>query len=441
MKIAVVGAGFTGLSAAFYLSKLGHDVTVFEKDSLPGGLAIGYKEKKWQWSLEKHYHHWFTNDKSILNLAKKIGHEIIIKRPKTSIIINKNIYQLDSPLNVLSFPLLSFFERLRMGIVIAFLKFEPFWKPLEKYNASKILPQLMGKKAYEMIWKPLFANKFGKFADNISLAWFWARIVKRTSSLAYPKGGFLEFAKVLTKKIESNGGKFCFDTEISEISSIIKPKIKFRKTGDSRVGVENFDVIIVATLSSVFLNIALKLPQDYKNKLENLKSLGATNLILRLKKPFFKDNTYWLNVCDKNAPMMAIVEHTNFMDKKNYDSESLLYLGNYKDINDNFFSMAKKEILKLFDPYLKKINPDYSNNIIDYEFLKDPFAQPIIPTNYSKIIPPFKTPLKNVYLANMQQVYPWDRGTNYAIELGHKMAKLINDEEFGKSARPVKVAA
>ncbi|MDZ4227961.1 MAG: FAD-dependent oxidoreductase, partial [Candidatus Levybacteria bacterium] len=302
MKIAVIGAGFTGLSAAFYLSKSGHDITVFEKDSLPGGLAIGHKEKNWQWTLEKHYHHWFTNDKSILNLAKQINHEIIIKRPKTSIAVNENIYQFDSPLSVLSFPLLSFFERLRMGIVIAFLKFEPFWKPLEKYNASKILPQLMGKKAYEMIWEPLFINKFGKFANNISLAWFWARIVKRTPSLAYPKGGFLEFAKVLTKKIENNGGKFYFDTEIFEVSSIAKPKIKFHKIGDSKIEVENFDTIIVTTLSSIFLDVAYKLPQDYKNKLGNLKSLGATNLILRLKKPFFKDNTYWLNVCDKNAP-------------------------------------------------------------------------------------------------------------------------------------------
>ena len=72
----------------------------------------------------------------------------------------------------------------------------------------------MGKKSFAMIWEPLFMNKFGKFADNISLAWFWARIKKRTPSLAYPKGGFLEFAKALTKQIEKNGGKFYFNTEV-----------------------------------------------------------------------------------------------------------------------------------------------------------------------------------------------------------------------------------
>ena len=86
--------------------------------------------------------------------------------------------------------------------------------------------------------------------------------------------------------------------------------------------------------------------------------------------------------------------------------------------------MTKEEMLKMFDPYLKKINPNYSKNIIDYELFKTLFAQPVITTNYSKIIPPLRTPLKNVFLANMEQVYPWDRGTNYAVELGQRIAEL-----------------
>ncbi len=125
---------------------------------------------------------------------------------------------------------------------------------------------------------------------------------------------------------------------------------------------------------------------------------------------------------------MAIVEHTNFMDKKNYNNEHLIYLGNYKSPADPYFLMTKEEMLKKFDPYLKRINPNYYKNIIGFELFKAPFAQPIIPINYSKILPGFKTPLKNVYLANIEQVYPWDRGTNYAVELGQKVVKLINNE-------------
>ena len=424
MKVAVIGAGFTGLSCAYELAKKGHNVTVFEKDTKPGGLAVGYKEKKWKWSLEKHYHHWFTNDKNIINLAKELDYEIIIKRPKTSVFINNKIYQLDSPITVLKFPLLSFIERLRMSAVIGFLKYYPFWKTLEKYRASEVLPKFMGRKSYKMIWEPLFINKFGSFAKNVSLAWFWARITKRTPSLAYPKGGFLSFANHLVGQIEKNKGKVHFETEILELKENGKIQITYKNL-DGEIKKELFEKSIITTPSFLFLKIAPQLPDAYKEKLGMLKSLGATNLILRLKKPFFKDGTYWLSVCDNKAPIMAIVEHTNFMDKENYDNENLLYLGNYKSQEDAYFLMDKKNMLKQFDLFLKRINPDYAKNIIGYELFKAPFAQPVIPINYSKILPSFETPFKNVLLANIEQVYPWDRGTNYAVELGQKVAKLI----------------
>ncbi|KKP80400.1 MAG: Amine oxidase [Candidatus Levybacteria bacterium GW2011_GWB1_35_5] len=428
MKIAIIGAGFSGLAAGFELVKKGHQVYIFEKDPNPGGLAIGYKEKNWDWSLEKHYHHWFTNDKSILNLAKEINYEVIIKRPKTSVFIKNNIYQFDSPVSVLKFPLLSVFERIRMGFVIGALRYNPFWKILEKYNAAVVLPKLIGRKSYEMIWEPLFINKFGKYAGNVSLAWFWARITKRTPALAYPAKGFLEFAREVVKEIEKNKGNVFFESEILELKKDKSLTLTI-KHKNGKVEKEDFDKVIVTTPSFLFLKIAPQLPQAYRNSLGKLKGIGATNLLLRLKKPFFKDNTYWLNVCDNKAPVMAIVEHTNFMDRKNYDNEHLLYLGNYREASDLYFAISKEEMLKLFDKYLRKINPDYFKNIIGYELFKAPFAQPIIPINYSKIIPSFITPLENVYLANIEQVYPWDRGTNYAVELGIKVANLIDNNE------------
>ena len=146
---------------------------------------------------------------------------------------------------------------------------------------------------------------------------------------------------------------------------------------------------------------------------------------MRLKKHFFTDNTYWLSVCDTKAPVLAIVEHTNFMDSKHYNNEYLVYLGHYLPKEHKYFTMTEEELLNTFDPFLKTINPEYRESLIGLKKFSVPFAQPIIPVNYSRMIPPFETPIKNVYLANMQQVYPWDRGTNYAVELGEKIAKLV----------------
>ncbi len=418
MKVGIIGAGYTGLSAAYTLQKLGHEVTIFEKDSKPGGLAIGYKEKEWDWSLEKHYHHWFTNDTFVLDLAKEIGHDVEIVRPHTNWYVNEHIYAFDSVSAALRFPELSLVDRLRNIATLGLLRLNPFWKPLEKINADTALPYLMGKKAYSLLWEPLLKNKFGNYANDISLAWFWARIKKRTQSLAYPAGGFLAFAERLVEVIEKNGGNVHVNTELTSLTSNGRVTLRTKSTSAT------FDAVIVTTPSFLFLKLAADLPDSYKKKLQQLKGLGAINLILRLKKPFFSDNTYWLSIADTTSPIMAIVEHTNFMDKKYYGGEHLIYLGNYLPHDHPYFTKSKKELLAIYDPFLRKINPTYEETILGYEVFKAPFAQPIIPTNYSKHIPPLTTPLSNVFLANIEQVYPWDRGTNYAVELGEKVARL-----------------
>ncbi len=437
MKIAVIGAGFTGLAAARELSKKNNEVYVFEKDKEPGGLAVGFDNNKWNWTLEKHYHHWFSNDNSVLNLAKEIGYKVVIKRPKTSVYVKGKIYQLDSPMHALKFPLLPLPDKLRMGISLALLKFNPWWKPLEKFKTHNVLLKTMGKKSYEMIWEPQLKNKFREDYQTISLAWFWARIKKRTPKLVYPSGGFLDFAKHLVKESEKKNVKFFFGTEVEKIRSGKKISVKWKmenarpaKLGRSggKWKIETFDAVIVTLPSFFFIKIAPDLPKDYKEKLLFLKGLGAINLILRLKKPFLTDGTYWLSVCENNAPVMAIVEHTNFMDKKNYNNEHIVYLGNYLPAGHEYFSMDKEQLLQVYDSLLREINPNYKSSIINSHLFKVPFAQPIIPTNYSKKVPSFETPIPNVFLANIQQVYPWDRGTNYAVELGQEVAKLIEDK-------------
>ncbi|HVA96867.1 MAG TPA: FAD-dependent oxidoreductase [Candidatus Acidoferrales bacterium] len=428
MKIAIIGAGFTGLSAAYQLVKEGHAVTIFEKDPNPGGLAIGYQEKGWDWTLEAFYHHWFTNDKAILDLAKELDFPVLIKRPRTAHLVDGKIMQLDSPGTLLSFKKLTIAERLQMGLTIASLRFNPFWKPLERYTATAFLKKTIGKKAYEIFWEPLLVGKFGKYADSISLAWFWSRVAKRTTNLAYPEGGFLRFAKHIADVVEKKGGKIYYNTEIQELTANGTPQIKY-KTGNAKLTTENYDKIVVTLPSFAFLKIAPQLPETYKKSLMRLKGLGAIVVIMRLAKPFFKDNTYWLSVCNTKAPLLAIVEHTNFMDSKHYHNEHLVYLGHYLPSDHPYLdvSMNEKELLQIFDPFLKTLNPNYKKSLIGLKKFTVPFAQPIIPVNYSKMIPPFDTPLPNVYLVNMQQVYPWDRGTTYAVELGEKIATLIND--------------
>src|SRR3989344_681789 len=421
MKVAIIGAGFGGLAAAYRLSRSGIKTFVFESEDRPGGLAVGFKEPGWKWSFEKHYHHWFTNDYSILKLAAEIGHKVIIVRPKTSTFIDGKIDQLDSPLTLLLFSKLPFIERIRMGIVLAYLKLTTNWKKLEKITSENFIKKYMGQKSWEVLWEPLFVGKFQRYSSQISAAWFWARIKKRTTSLAYPEGGFFNFAVALDNAVRKNGGRVFYNAKIDSITR--KEEKLLLKTGKH---IFEFDKIICTLPSPLFVKMTHDLPQNYTDKLLELEGIGAVNLVLSLKKQFLEDGTYWLNINASHFPFIAVVEHTNFVDKKYYNSEHLLYVGNYLPNDHSYYRKEAGDLLREFYPFLKTINPKFDKSWVNRGYVfKAQFAQPIIPLNYSQKVPPFETPIKGLYLCNIQQVYPWDRGTNYAVENAEKVVGLI----------------
>src|SRR4030043_2039208 len=227
MKIGIIGAGFTGLAAAYRLSKAGESVSLFESESNPGGFACGFSAKGWEWALEEHYHHWFTSDWSVRNLAKEIGHQVNFYRPKTSVLIKDGIFQLDSPFSLLRFPYLPLGDRIRTGAVLAYLKVTPFWKILEGITAGSFLKMTMGGISWEILWKPLFVGKFGNYMHSIPASWFWARIKKRSASLGYPEGGFGSFAKSICKRIIEMNGEIYFNTSVV---SVVKKGKRFLLT-------------------------------------------------------------------------------------------------------------------------------------------------------------------------------------------------------------------
>lgn len=407
MRIGIVGAGLTGLTAGYRLSKAGHKVTIFEKEDYLGGLASGFKEKNWHWSLERFFHHFFASDQAAKNLIKELdlSKRLFYTRLKTSIFENGKICQFDSPLSVLKFPHLSLLEKLRTGLVTLYLRSINNWQKLEKTTAENWLPRFYGKKPYQLLWQPLLESKFGQYTPKISMAWFWARIKKRSSKLGYLEGGFQVLIDKLTEKIKENGGEILLNSEINDLDYLNK-----------------FNKVVVTIPTPEFLKMK-PLLADYKNKLKKFHFVGALNLILVLKEKFLTDGTYWLNINEKEYPFVAVVEHTNFVAPKYYNDDHILYVGGYYSKNHRYFKMSKEEIFKIFKPYLKKINPKLY--AMRYTLYTNPYAQPVIPTNYSKIMPSMKTPIKNLYLANQSLIYPWDRGVNYAIKLGEGVTKLI----------------
>ena len=397
MKIAIVGAGFTGLTAGFRLSQAGHQLTFFEKESQAGGLTAGFKAKNWDWGLENYFHHLFTSDQAAKDLLTELGlvDQLFFVKPKTSIFYQNQTYQFDSPLSVLKFSPLSPDQRLRTGAVTAFLRLTNNWQSLESITADSWLRKAYGKKVYSVLWEPLLRAKFGDQYQKVNLAWFWARVKKRSPGLGYLKGGFGVLIEGLVEKIKAQGGEFHFNSQVKDLDKL--------RT--------DFDRVIVTTPTEIFFPSQLP------------PMVGTVVLTLVLEKEFLADQTYWLNINQHGYPFVAVVEHTHLVNRSHYGNDHLVYVGGYYPQTHPYFKMSKAQLLTEFLPYLKKIKP--LPKIKASYLATSLWAQPVMPVNYSSWLKKLKLP-DRVYLANLQTVYPWDRGVNYAIAQGEKVANEIS---------------
>ena len=147
-RIAIIGAGVGGMTAAYDLIKAGHSVVVYDGAATVGGLAGGFKDKDWDWSLEKFYHHWFLTDKAIFDLIDELGwkDKVIVPKPKTVVYFKGKFYPLDSPIAALTFPGFTIWDMVRFGFVTAYLRYLSNWKSLEKFTSHEWMKKAYGEK-------------------------------------------------------------------------------------------------------------------------------------------------------------------------------------------------------------------------------------------------------------------------------------------------------
>ncbi len=419
MRVAIIGGGFTGLSCAVSLVDKGMTPVIFEAKEECGGLARGFRPDNrsgpanWKWGMEIFYHHVFTNDLDVLKLARQVKATTLIQHPLTTSYLHANEIELDSPLSLLKFSGIDFWSRLRMGAGLFLLKLIPNGLFLEKYQAVKVLPKLLGKQGYEVIWEKLLKAKFGPYVNEVNLAWFWSRVAKRTKNLGYFEGGFTELIDKTVEYIMKHGGEIRTGIEVRSLDYARDDEVQ----KGVRINGEKFDAVVVTTPAPVANNLLGTV------EMTEINYLWGQTLVLETSRKLI--NGYWMNILEKDFPFLVMVEHTNMIDKKMYGGNRLVYLGNYLPADHKQLKMNLEQLIKLYLPFIKKTNHHFNKKMIKGAYLfREPFAQPVFPVNYSRMIPNHRGGL-GIYLANMSMVYPFDRGTNYAVKLGNDIAELV----------------
>ena len=404
-KVLIIGAGISGLTAGYELLKKGNEVTIFEKEKNIGGLAAGFKmEGK---MLDKSYRHIFKTDSDLIGLIEELGLQSRLKwyESSTGLYWNSKIYPFLTAVDLLKFKPLNVLEKFRMGVVAMWLKYDNNWEKYENVLAKVWLKKMIGEKPYKVVWEPLLKGKFDDIYKKISMAWLWARIHTRGNSvgkpadakgfgkarevLGYLDGGFDTLTKKLAEKIKSKGGKIILNKEIGQPQELPLQK--------------EFDLIIDT------------------RPIKEVDYLGMVNIVFSSSQDLGK--YYWNNINDLDSPFVAILQHTKLVGTEKYNGKNIYYLGTYVSQKSKYFKWSDKQIIDEWLNYLPNVFPNFDRKQIgQINVFKFKNAQHIVGLNYK--VPAYKVS-KNYYRLNFAQIYPQDRGMNYAVKEAKKMIKEI----------------
>lgn len=428
MKVGIIGAGATGLTAAYRLAQKGCQVVVFESEAECGGLARTLKIGDQQ--LEYFYHHIFTSDSDLIDLIAELGleNDLLWLTPANGIYSNHKLYPFTSPIDLLLFKELKPWERIALGLLVLRARSVKDWHQMETITAKEWVLQKAGPNVYQKIWGPMLSSKFDFDAEKVSAAWLWNKFKLRGSTrgkninkelLGYLKGSFNRIYEKLAIEILKMGGIIKYNHPVNGIIQCQNGSLEINSCGES----EAFDRIIVTTAPEILTELYPQYSPSYIEQLKSLKYKANLCMILELTRSL--SPYYWISIAQKEIPFVAVIEQTNLLPVSEYQSH-IVYLSRYLDATDNLFSATDDEIKKVFIKNLKLIFPNLQDSTIKATHLsRARYTQPVVVNNYSRMVPEFRTPVANLYLASMAQIYPEDRGQNYAARMGDQIAKLI----------------
>ena len=430
--VAVVGAGLAGLTAALRLTEAGHKVKVFERYPRPGGLARVIEVEGEP--LEAFYHHLFTSDTSYVALAEELGVADLIDwlPSRMGIWTEGRLWDFGTPQSLLRFQPLSMLDKARFAISTLLLQRSKNPSRFENVTASEWIRRHQGERVWQKIWGPLFHQKFAEDADKVAMVWLWGKLCLRGKSrsasgmgerLGYMRGSFAKFVEALERRLEDSGTELFLSDPVQRIESG-----ENNLTISTRNSSWTADRTLVATPVPDYLKIAGHLlSDDERCNLSDLRATGAICTILELEHsltPF-----YWLNIADPDMPFGGLIEHTNYIPRERYGGRHLLYFSNYLFPDHPLFHAPKKDVIAAYLPALARVNKAFDPSwIVKSHHFRAEYAQPVIPVGYRKKIPPFRSSVAGLFLCTMAQIFPEDRGQNYAVAYGEKAAKAVLED-------------
>jgi len=430
-RVDVIGAGISGLASAYFLAESSTrlEIHLWERDSTLGGLAGSFSTE--YFTVEKFYHHLYRRDIALTALIEQLGlgNDLEWRAASTGAYYQQRPYRLSSPLDLLKYKPLDFLDRLRLGWLMVHVRRCKDWHQLDDIPVREYVTDIAGEAVYKIVWEPLFRGKFGQYADSISAAWLWSKLVDRGGSrniggqevLGYLRGGLGRVFDAMVHCIRNRGHSVHMGCGVKKLACNGDGKIQTIVTDN---GTYETDFVLSGLQVPDLADILPDAFAPYRRSLRQINFLGTICLVLTLNRPL--SEFYWTNVTDPSFPFVGIIEQTKWADREDFSGKHVAYISAYVPSDDPRTDMDTDTLVSFYLPYIQRIFPDFSRAHIESQTSwRAPYTQPIVQVGYRHLIPEIDAPIDNLFVCTMAQIYPHDRQVSNGVEMAKKTVDLF----------------
>ena len=408
MKVGIIGGGLSGLALAQRLGKQGHKVSVFERDTQPGGLAT--YENHGPFVFDRYYHVILPSDNYLMSFIRDIGlgDELRWGTTLTGFYVDESMYSLSNTLEFLKFPPLSLWSKFRLGLTILYCSRINNWRRLEKITVEKFLLRHSGRKTYEKMWKPLLLAKLGENYRRVSAVFIWTYIKRMFSArdssaskeqMGHVRGGYKTVFDRLETVISEQGGDIRYNTAVSAIRAADGGSGVDIVSGDAA---ERFDKVIFTGPVNILEKVADESLVSVDGGGRGVEYLGVLCMALVTRKPLTE--FYILNVADSRIPFTGVVGMSNILEPEETNGLHLTYLPKYVLSTDDELKRPEDELRKEFLDGLRIMFPDLTDDdIVSDRIHRAIKVQPLQVINFSNLIPKSETLHPDLFIHNTAQ--------------------------------------
>jgi protoporphyrinogen oxidase len=408
--VAIVGGGIMGISVGYFLARHGVAADVFEASPEIGGLA-GPMRLDDGTEVDRYYHAILSSDAHLRSICSDLGiaSQLRFKTTRSTFFVDGQLHAMSSLADFLRFAPLSPYERVRLGLTVAFAQFYRDWHALERVELREWLVRLGGRGVFDRLWGPMLEAKFDGPADGIRATWIWSRLVrtKSTRQGAQQKeesghlvGGYKTLLSAMVREIERVGGRVHLRTPVREIT-LDGGRAAGVVIGDSP---RRYEQVVVTMQGPVASRLLKGASPDYVAALDRIRYLGIVCPLMVLDRPL--SGTWVVNIADRSIPLTGVIETTAYIDPSYVGGHHLVYLPKYTAPGSRWLTLPDGEVRRIWLEAVGRMFPAFDPASVRYFLVhREKYVEPLHPIG-APPMPGVETPVPGLFLATTAQIYP-----------------------------------